>query len=139
MEELSNEEFVRKCWEELTKTPEKSLEEMMGKHNKHLADQFVACTPEQRSIAEYVLKIYAHDASTHRANENERQWRAGVAVSLFLSASIFLFELQRLTHNETMLAVMAAVGAFFGFALGIYVLLRHRIVKWLSDKVASSD
>lgn len=129
MIDLVDMRFVEKCWDDLTKSRAKSAEVPMGENNQRLFYEFIHYGPAQQSVAKYVFMVHSHMASKDRADEDETKWRVGVAISLFLSAMVFLFELQRLAHNEMILGLTAAIGAFGGVVAGVYVLLQHRIAK----------
>lgn len=129
MSDLSSDEFLMKCWKDLTEGQKSGLEKVLGKHNAYLAQEFVGYCDNQRSVAAYVLQLYASEASTDRANADEKKWRVAVAVALLSSASVFALEGLKLydIHSLTGVLVLGSIGYTI---LAGYVGFYHRMRAW---------
>jgi uncharacterized membrane protein len=106
----------------------------MGIHNKYLADEFLKYSPEQRTVAEYVFKLYSYKASVDRANSNERDWRAAVAVALLSSATVFVLEGSKWEDIQSLTRVMVVLGTISYILLAVYVGFYHRMRAWWTTK-----
>lgn len=131
MSDLSSDEFLTKCWKDLTEGNKSDLEKVMGKHNAYLAQEFARYCDNQRSVAAYVLQLYASEASTDRANSAEHDWRAAVAVALLSSASVFAFEGLIIVDVRSLTGLIAVLGTIGYFILACYVGFYHRLMaRW---------